>query len=103
MCNFVSFSFKCVFDCFDSLVIQFWIAVNAMVRLRPPCEGERLCTPWFWLCDLEFLGIVAFENFWAKDPTLHAGVEALLVLVGSYVLTILYSCSVRWRVDDDAM
>ena len=36
-----------------------------MVRLRPPGEGERLCTPWVLLSDLEFLGIVAFENFWA--------------------------------------
>ena len=36
-----------------------------MVRLRPPGEGERLCTPWVLLSVLEFLGIVAFENFWA--------------------------------------
>ena len=34
-----------------------------MVRLRPPGEGERLCTPWVLLSDLEILGIVTFENF----------------------------------------
>ena len=52
-----------VFDCSDSLVIQFWVAGNAMVRLRPPGEGERLCTPWVLLSDLENLGLVTFENF----------------------------------------
>ena len=51
------------FHCYDALVIQFWVAGNAMVRLRPPGEGERLCTPWVLLSDLELLGIVAFENF----------------------------------------
>ena len=56
-----------VFICFDSLVIQFWVAVNAMVRLRPPGEGERLCTPWVLLSDLENPGLVTFENFWASS------------------------------------
>ena len=40
-----------VFSYFSSASIpwlsNFWVGVMAMVRLRPPGEGERLCTPWF--------------------------------------------------------
>ena len=46
-----------------SWLSNFWVAGNAMVRLRPPGEGERLCTPWVLLSDLENPRIVTFENF----------------------------------------
>ena len=52
-----------MFHCFDFLVIQFWVAGNAMLCLRPPGEGERLCTSWFLLRDFKDPGIVALRNF----------------------------------------